>query len=73
MYLFLRSDLARQYRSKMSEIELQRSEQARLTAEYEAKLRKKEVNMCVTRVQSEDNSSAQLYDEDAHLFFAFKG
>ena len=40
----VRSDLARQYRSKMSEIDLQRTEQARLQTEYETKLRKKEVN-----------------------------
>ena len=38
-----RSDLARQYRTKMSQMEIKRIETGRLNEEFEAKIRKKEV------------------------------
>ena len=39
------SDLARQYRSKMSELELRQIELNRISAEFETRMRKKEVNI----------------------------
>ena len=39
-----RNDLARQYRTKVSELELRRIELNRINEEFEAKMRRKEVN-----------------------------
>lgn len=44
---FYRTDLARKYRTKMSEIELKRVEVMRLSTEFEAKLRQKEVRCSI--------------------------
>ena len=38
----LRNELARQYRTKMSELELRRIELQRLTEEFDSKMRRKE-------------------------------
>ena len=48
-----RSDLARQYRTKMSEMELKRIETNRLNEEFEAKIRKKEVGLLQTACYSD--------------------
>lgn len=39
----LRSDLSRQYKAKMSELDLKRTEVMRLSTDYEVKMKKKEV------------------------------
>ena len=39
------NDLARQYRSKMSELELRQIELNRISAEFETRMRKKEVSI----------------------------
>jgi hypothetical protein len=41
--VFCRSDIARKYKAKKSEIELKRTELMRLNQEYETKMRSKEV------------------------------
>ena len=47
-----RSDLARQYRTKTSEMEVRRIEVERLSKEFEAKLRQKEVQSYQRQKQS---------------------
>ena len=42
-FFFFRNQLARQYRTKLSELELKRSELNNLSEDFEAKLRRKEV------------------------------
>ena len=44
-----RSDLARQYKAKMSEMELKRSEVARMSQDYESKMKTKEVIIFISQ------------------------
>ena len=42
LFLLVSNELARQYRTKMSELELRRIELQRLTEEFDARMRRKE-------------------------------
>ena len=47
LFFYNRSDIARQYKAKMSEIELKRIELMRLNQEFESKMRSKEVKFVI--------------------------